>query len=77
MARPFWMIAIFGILVGVIIVIYMQPITGHLKIQSERNAFQHLVKTISHSVYLKAFLATTLLATVVLCLCLLERIQYS
>src|SRR6478736_4140570 len=60
---PFWMIAIFGILVGVIIVIYMQPITGHLKIQSERNALQHLVKTISHSVYLKAFLATTLLAT--------------
>jgi len=60
---PFWMIAGFGLLIGVIIVIYMQPITGHLKIQHDRNAFQHLAKTISHSVYLKAFLATTLLAT--------------
>ena len=60
---PFWMIASFGILIGVIIVMYMQPITGHLKVQSERNAFQHLSKTITHPVYLKAFLATTLLAT--------------
>jgi predicted MFS family arabinose efflux permease len=60
---PFWMIAGFGTLVGIVIIIYMQPITGHLKIKLERNPFQHLVKTLSESHYLRAFLATTLLAT--------------
>jgi predicted MFS family arabinose efflux permease len=60
---PFWMIAGFGTLVGIIIMIYMQPITGHLKIRLERNPFQHLVKTLTESHYLRAFLATTLLAT--------------
>jgi multidrug resistance protein len=59
----FWMIAIVGIMVGVVIVIYMKPVAEHLKIKSERNALQHLAKTISHSEYLRAFLATTLLAT--------------
>jgi predicted MFS family arabinose efflux permease len=60
---PFWMIAGFGTIVGIVIIIYMQPITGHLKIKSERNPFQHLIKTLSESHYLRAFLATTLLAT--------------
>jgi predicted MFS family arabinose efflux permease len=60
---PFWMIAIFGSIVGVVIFIYMQPITTHLNVKSERNPFQHLVKTISTPHYLRAFLATTLLAT--------------
>jgi len=60
---PFWMIAGFGILMGIIIVIYMKPVTAHLLIKSERNPFQHLLKTISESHYLRAFLATTLLAT--------------
>ena len=60
---PFWMIAGFGTLVGIVIIIYMQPITGHLKIKSERNPFQHLIKTLSESHYIRAFLATTLLAT--------------
>jgi predicted MFS family arabinose efflux permease len=60
---PFWMIAIFGIAVGVLIFIYMRPIDEHLKLKSERNAFQHLIKTFSVSDYLKAFLCTSLLAT--------------
>ena len=61
---PFWMIAGFGIIVGAIIIIYMKPITEHLKIRSDqRNPFHHLVKTISQSHYIRAFLATTLLAT--------------
>jgi len=41
----------------------MKPVTAHLLIKSERNPFQHLLKTISESHYLRAFLATTLLAT--------------
>src|SRR5438477_3341583 len=61
---PFWMIGGFGIIVGVIIIIYIKPITEHLKIKSDqRNPFHHLIKTISQSHYIRAFLATTLLAT--------------
>jgi len=61
---PFWMIAGFGSLVGIIIIIYMKPVTGHLKLKSDqRHPFHHLIKTISESHYVRAFLATTLLAT--------------
>jgi predicted MFS family arabinose efflux permease len=60
---PFWMIAIIGIGVGVVIALYMKPIADHLLIKTNRNAFQHLIKTISKSNYVRAFLATTLLAT--------------
>jgi predicted MFS family arabinose efflux permease len=57
------MIAGFGAVVGIVIIIYMRPINEHLKLKSDRNAFQHLYKTVSELPYLKAFLATTLLAT--------------
>jgi predicted MFS family arabinose efflux permease len=60
---PFWMIAVFSVVVGIVILIYMQPITQHLAIKSNKNPFQHLAKTISQPAYLRAFLATTLLAT--------------
>jgi len=60
---PFLMIAGFSVLVAIFVFIYMKPITTHLQIRSERNAFQHLGKTISQPAYLRAFLATTLLAT--------------
>jgi len=35
----------------------------HLQLKSDRNAFEHLTKIISQKNYLRAFLATTLLAT--------------
>lgn len=61
---PFWMIESFGLIVGLIIVIYMKPVNDHLKIQSDqRHPFHHLAKTISQPNYVRAFLATTLLAT--------------
>ena len=60
---PFWMIAIFGVAVGVLIFIYMKPVDAHLKLKSERNAFEHLIKTFSIPDYLKAFFCTSLLAT--------------
>ncbi len=60
---PFWMIAGFGVIIGLIILIRMKPITGHLNLKTEHNALQHLFKTLSQSHYLKAFLCTTLLAT--------------
>jgi predicted MFS family arabinose efflux permease len=57
------MIAIFGTFLGFVIMVYMKPINEHLKIQTENNAFQHLIKTISQVSYLRAFLATSILAT--------------
>jgi predicted MFS family arabinose efflux permease len=60
---PFWMIAGFGTLVGIIVLIYMKPINEHLLLKSDRNAFQHLVKTISQKHYIRGFLGTVLLAT--------------
>ncbi|HEY2720436.1 MAG TPA: MFS transporter [Chitinophagaceae bacterium] len=61
---PFWMIASFCFLVGIVIVIYMRPVTGHLKLKSDqKNPFHHLVKTISRFNYLRGFMATVFLAT--------------
>lgn len=60
---PFWMIVGFSIIVGIAIVVYMQPITEHLNVQNDRNPFEHLWKTLSKPDYLRAFLATILLAT--------------
>ncbi len=60
---PFLMIVGLSAAVGISIVLYMKPINEHLKIQSDHTAFGHLRKTLSQPRYLKAFGATTLLAT--------------
>jgi predicted MFS family arabinose efflux permease len=60
---PFWMIAGFGILVGIVIVVYMKPINEHLLIKSERSAFQHLIKTLTVKHHIRGFAGTILLAT--------------
>lgn len=60
---PFWMIVGTGILLGAVILIYMKPVNEHLKIRQELHPFVHLYKTLTHGVYLRAFLAATLLAT--------------
>ncbi len=60
---PFWMIVVFSILVCVSIMIYMKPIDAHLKLKNDRNAFQHLAKTIGNTTHIRAFMATVLLAT--------------
>jgi predicted MFS family arabinose efflux permease len=60
---PFFMIVGISIVVGILIILFMKPIDGHLKIPSAKNPVQHLMHTISRSTYLKGFAATTLLAT--------------
>ena len=60
---PFLLIVAVSIVLGIVIILYMKPIDAHLKIQSDRNAFQHLGKTITRPEYLRAFAATVLLAT--------------
>lgn len=60
---PFWMIVIFGIAVGVVILVYMKPVADHLDVKNERHPIQHLIKTFSVPDYVKGYLSTTLLAT--------------
>ena len=60
---PFFMIVALSVLVGIAIVIHFRPIDAHLKMKSDRSPLQHLVKTMSHPIYIRGFAATTLLAT--------------
>ncbi|MFN7600025.1 MAG: MFS transporter, partial [Bacteroidota bacterium] len=60
---PFWMIVGFGILVGLVMLVYMKPVTDHLNLKTKQNAFQHLIKTFSVPDYVKTYLSTVLLAT--------------
>lgn len=59
----FWMIAIFGSIVGVIMLFYMKPVTGHLNLHPDRKAFHHLWATVSKPSYLWAFLTMSFLAS--------------
>jgi predicted MFS family arabinose efflux permease len=60
---PFLMIVALGTVAGVLIMIYLKPIVGHLALQREGNAFLHLVRTVSQRRYVITFATTTLLAT--------------
>ncbi len=60
---PFFMIVAIGAAAGLLIFLKLQPIDAHLKIKSDRNPMQHLVKTLSTARYLKAFATMALLAT--------------
>jgi predicted MFS family arabinose efflux permease len=60
---PFMLIVGVSIVTGVLIILYMKPINAHLQVQNKANAIVHLSKTVSNTSYLKAFAATTLLAT--------------
>ncbi|MBT1703556.1 MFS transporter [Fulvivirgaceae bacterium PWU20] len=60
---PFWLIVLLSIVIALVIAVKMKPIDSHLKLQKKVNALSHLGKTISQIQYLKAFAATTLLAT--------------
>ncbi len=60
---PFWMIAGFGTILGLLIGYFMQPITGHLGKNTEKNAFKHLADTVKEPRYRLAFLTTVLIAT--------------
>lgn len=60
---PFWMIVIFGVALGIIILIYMKPLTQHLAAAKEQNAYKHLFSNLSNKLYIRAYLSTILLAT--------------
>jgi predicted MFS family arabinose efflux permease len=60
---PFWMIVIFGALLGMVILIFMKPVTQHLAANENQNAFQHLLKNLSKEIHIRAFISTVLLST--------------
>lgn len=60
---PFLMIVGLSIVVSLCVLIYMKPIDAHLKLQKTGNAFKHLTSIFAQFNYLRAFAATTLLAT--------------
>jgi predicted MFS family arabinose efflux permease len=59
----------FGAIVGLSIVamaailFVMQPVTAHLQLKQDKNAFRHLIATVGQPRYTLAFVVTTLLAT--------------
>ena len=60
---PFLMIASVALPVGIIIYLKLKPVTGHLHVGQDKNAFIHLWHTASNPFYLRGFMATMLLAT--------------
>lgn len=59
---PFLLIVGLCLVLGLAIVKWMQPITAHLKVQHDHNAFEHLAKTASNKTYLRAFAATVFMS---------------
>jgi predicted MFS family arabinose efflux permease len=60
---PFLMIVALGLVVGVVMALKLQPLTGHLNAEPRTNPFAHLVKTATNPRYLIGFSAVMLVAT--------------
>lgn len=62
---PFFMIVIIGVAVGIVIFARLQPVDGHLKLQSidRKNPLTHLLRTLVNPEYTLAFGLTALLST--------------
>lgn len=60
---PFLLIVSLGVIVGILLAVYLKPVDEHLKLQTRKNAFVHMVDTMKNARYLRGFSATTLLAT--------------
>jgi predicted MFS family arabinose efflux permease len=55
-------IVAFATILGIVVMVKMEPIVEHLKLQSDKNAFQHLIHTFSNKNYQVGFLATAMLS---------------
>jgi predicted MFS family arabinose efflux permease len=60
---PFLVLAGIGVFGGLLIAWQMKPVDDHLKVPQEKNAFQHLLHTLTEPRYLLAFVTVTFLAT--------------
>jgi predicted MFS family arabinose efflux permease len=60
---PFLVLVAFGTVGGALIAWRMKPVDAHLKLQTDRSAFAHLLHTVAQRRHLHAFLITALLTT--------------
>lgn len=60
---PFLLIVALALPLLVLTYVYLRPIDGHLGLPQPSSPFVHLFHTVSKSLYLRAFTATTLIAT--------------
>ena len=60
---PFFAIIAIGVPAGVIIMLFMRPIVGHLTLKQEHSPLKHLINTITEPRYRLAFLLVMLLPT--------------
>lgn len=58
----FLMIVLLAILIGVAVLLKMEPVNKHLALQSDDNAFQHLWNALSNKTYQTGFLAVAFLS---------------
>lgn len=58
----FFMVAALAFAIGIAIVLKLKPLTGHLQLQKENNAYKHLLQTIRKKDYRTGFLATAVLS---------------
>ena len=59
---PFLMVAVIAIIILALILLKLQPVTKHLAVQQNRNAFRHLFSTVAKRDYRIGFMATALLS---------------
>ena len=59
----FWAIVVLAIVVILSVLMLMRPVNEHLRLKQDRNAFEHLIATVTEPSYTLAFAVTTLLAT--------------
>jgi len=60
---PFFAIVAFGVPAGLIIMLVMRPVVGHLALKQEHSALRHLINTITEPRYRLAFVLVMLLPT--------------
>jgi predicted MFS family arabinose efflux permease len=58
----FYMIVILALIIGFVVLIKMNPVTEHLKLQKTKSAFMHLVSTIKNKEYRIGYIATAMLS---------------
>jgi predicted MFS family arabinose efflux permease len=59
---PFIMVGALGIVIAILILVKMKPVSHHLSLQTDKNAFLHLWHTVAKRKYRIAFLTTALLS---------------
>jgi predicted MFS family arabinose efflux permease len=60
---PFLAIIAIGVPAGLLIMLFMRPVVGHLALKQERSALKHLINTITEPRYRLAFVLVMLLPT--------------